>query len=119
MVVIDKQNMLVLIVENNKNPEEKVIPNRLNTLRRIIGNERIEVIKYKDVLIVFDEEAYKKLLPINRTLDGLNIRGTFIVTGNDKKNQDFKDLTKEQIEEYTKKFQLEQENQMEEGEELE
>ncbi len=36
----------------------------------------------------------KKLLPINRTLDGLNIRGTFIVTGNDKKNQDFKDLTK-------------------------
>ena len=27
--------------------------------------------------------------------------------------------TKEQIEEYTKKFQLEQENQMEEGEELE
>ena len=43
MVVIDKQNMIVLIVENNKNPEEKVIPNRLNTLRRIIGNERIEV----------------------------------------------------------------------------
>ena len=33
--------------------------------------------------------------------------------------KDFKDLTKEQIEEYTKKFQLEQENQMEEGEELE
>ena len=29
-----------------------------------------------------------------------NIRGTFIVTGNDKKNQDFKDLTKEQIEAY-------------------
>ena len=41
------------------------------------------------------------------------------VTGNDNKNQDFKDLTKEQIEEYTKKFQLELENQMEEGEELE
>ena len=102
-----------------KNPELKRIPNRLETLRKIVGNEYIDVIKYKDVLIVFDEEAYKKLLPINRTLDGLNIRGTFIVTGNDKKNQDFKDLTKEQIEEYTKKFQLEQENQMEEGEELE
>ena len=119
MVVIEKQNMYVLIIENEKNPELKRIPNRLETLRKIVGNEYIDVIKYKDVLIVFDEEAYKKLLPINRTLDGLNIRGTFIVTGNDKKNQDFKDLTKEQIEEYTKKFQLEQENQMEEGEELE
>ena len=119
VVVIEKQNMYVLIIENEKNPELKRIPNRLETLRKIVGNEYIDVIKYKDILIVFDEEAYKKLLPINRTLDGLNIRGTFIVTGNDKKNQDFKDLTKEQIEEYTKKFQLEEENQMEEGEELE
>ena len=117
MVVIEKQNMYVLIVKNEKNPELKRIPNRLETLRKIVGNEYIDVIKYKDVLIVFDEEGYKKLLPINRTIDGLNIRGTFIITGNE--NQDFKDLTKEQIEEYTKKFQLEQENQMEEGEELE
>ena len=119
MIVIEKQNMYVLIVENEKNPELKRIPNRLETLRKIVGNEYIDVIKYKDVLIVFDEEGYKKLLPINRTIDGLNIRGTFIITGNDEKNQDFKDLTKEQIEEYTKKFQLEQENQMEEGEVLE
>lgn len=46
MVIIEKQNMLVLIVENGKNPEIKRIPNRLNTLRRIVGNENIEVIKY-------------------------------------------------------------------------
>ena len=68
MVIIDKQNMLVLIVENNKDPKLKRIPNRLNTLRRIVGNEHIEVIKYKDVLIVYDEEAFKKLLPINRII---------------------------------------------------
>ena len=104
--------MYVLIVKNEKKPELKRIPNRLETLRKIIGNEYIDVIKYKDVLIVFDEEGYKKLLPINRTIDGLNIRGTFIITGNDEKNQDFKDLTKEQIEEYTKKFQLKQKNQI-------
>ena len=64
MVVIEKQNMYVLIIENEKNPELKRIPNRLETLRKIVGNEYIDVIKYKDVLIVFDEEAYKKLLPI-------------------------------------------------------
>lgn len=117
MVIIDKQNMLVLIVENNKDPELKRIPNRLNTLRRIVGNEHIEVIKYKDVLIVYDEEAFKKLLPINRIIDGLNIRGKFIITGNDTKNQDFKDLTEEQIKAYTVEFELE--NNLEQGDELE
>lgn len=110
--------MIVLIINENENPELKRIPNRLETLRKIVGNEKIEVVKYGDVLIVFDEDAYKKLLPINRIVDGINIRGTFIITGNDKKNQDFKDLTKSQIEKYTKEFELE--NEMEdEGEELE
>lgn len=117
MVIIDKQNMLVLIVENNKNPELKRIPNRLNTLRRIVGNTHIEVIKYKDVLIVYDEDALKKLLPINRTLDGFNIRGNFVITGNDEKRQDFKDLNEEQIKAYTVEFEIE--NNLEQGDELE
>lgn len=117
MVIIEKQNMLVLIVENGKNPELKRIPNRLNTLRRIVGNENIEVIKYKDVLIVYDEDAFKKLLPVNRTIDGLNIRGNFVITGNDEKHQDFKDLTEEQIKAYTVEFQIE--NDLEQGDELE
>lgn len=109
--------MLVLIVENGKNPEIKRIPNRLNTLRRIVGNENIEVIKYKDVLIVYDEDAFKKLLPVNRTIDELNIRGNFVITGNDEKHQDFKDLTEEQIKAYTVEFQIE--NDLEQGDELE
>ena len=117
MVIIEKQNMLVLIVENGKNPEIKRIPNRLNTLRRIVGNENIEVIKYKDVLIVYNEDAFKKLLPVNRTIDGLNIRGNFVITGNDEKHQDFKDLTEEQIKAYTVEFQVE--NDLEQGDELE
>ena len=117
MVVIEKQNMLVLIVENSKDPELKRIPNRLNTLRRIVGNENIEVIKYKDVLIVYNEDAFKKLLPVNRTIDGLNIRGNFVITGNDEKHQDFKDLTEEQIKAYTVEFQIE--NDLEQGDELE
>jgi hypothetical protein len=117
VVIIEKQNILVLIVENGKNPEIKRIPNRLNTLRRIVGNENIEVIKYKDVLIVYDEDAFKKLLPVNRTIDGLNIRGNFVITGNDEKHQDFKDLTEEQIKAYTVEFQVE--NDLEQGDELE
>lgn len=118
MVVIEKQNMQVLIIEDDKEPVLKRIPNRLETLRKIVGNEDIEVVKYKDILLVFDNDAYKKLLPVNRTIDGLNIRGIFIVTGNDSKNQDFKDLTKEQIEKYSKEFEIEKQIE-DEGEELE
>lgn len=110
--------MKVIIIENNKEPIIKRIPNRLETLRKIVGNECIEVIKYKDILIVFDEDATKKLLPINRTIDGMNIRGVFIITGNDERQQDFKDLTEEQIDEYLKTFELEKEIEQE-GEELE
>lgn len=117
MVLIEKQNMLVLIVENNKEPELKRIPNRLNTLRNIVGNEYIEVIKYKDVLIVYDEEAFKKLLPVNRSLNGYNIRGNFVVTGNDEKYKDFKDLTEEQVRVYKNEFKLN--NELEKGDELE
>ena len=111
------KRLKVHIVENSKDPELKRIPNRLNTLRRIVGNENIEVIKYKDVLIVYDEDAFKKLLPVNRTIDGLNIRGNFVITGNDEKHQDFKDLTEEQIKAYTVEFQIE--NDLEQGDELE
>lgn len=119
---MEKQNMKVLIIEDNKNPIIKVIPNRLDTLRKIVGNNHIEVVKYKDILLVFDEDAYKKLLPVNREIDGLNIRGIFVITGNDKKNLDFKDLTEDQIREYTKEFEIEQEKEVvqeQEGEEME
>ena len=105
MVFIEKQNMLVLIVEENKNPVLKRIPNRLYTLREIIQNEFIEVVNYKDVLLVYDQEAFKKLLPVNRKVDKYNIRGTFIITGNDERYKDFKDLTPEQIEKYTKEVE--------------
>lgn len=121
MVFIEKQNMLVLIVEENKNPVLKRIPNRLYTLREIIQNEFIEVVNYKDVLLVYDQEAFKKLLPVNRKVDKYNIRGTFIITGNDERYKDFKDLTPKQIEKYTKEFEIEQEKNIEneQGEELE
>lgn len=110
--------MKVLIIEENKDPVIKRIPNRLETLRKIVGNNNIEVVKYNDILLVFDNDAYKKLLPVNRQIEGLNIRGTFIVAGNDNKKQDFKDLTEEQIEKYCKVFEIEKSLEQE-GEEIE
>lgn len=108
--------MEVLIVNVNEKPEIKRIPNRLDKMREIVGNNNIGVIEHKDVLIIFNEEAYKKMEPINRIIDGLKIRGTFIITGNDSYYKDFKDLTEEQIEKYTKEFNL---NEIEQEEEME
>ena len=98
---------------------EVIINSTYKPIERLDDNENIEVIKYKDVLIVYDEDAFKKLLPINRTIDGLNIRGRFIITGNDAKYKDFKDLTEEQIKTYTVKFELENNIEQEQGDELE
>ena len=114
VVVIDKQNVKILLVGHNKEPTVNVITNNLGQMRKIIGTENIEVLKHNDILIVFDENAFRKQLPINRVLDGINIRGDFFIAGNDSKNNDFKDLSEEQIEKYTKEFSLEKQIEQEE-----
>ena len=114
VVVIDKQNVKILVVGHNKEPTVNVITNNLGQMRKIVGTENIEVLKYNDILIVFDENAFRKQLPINRVLDGINIRGDFFIAGNDSKNNDFKDLSEEQIEKYTKEFSLEKQIEQEE-----
>ena len=101
--------MIVLIIEENNNPIVKRIPNRLDTMRKIVGNNNIEVLKYNDVLVIFDADSYKKGKMINRFLDDIKIRGTFIIAGDDEFSKDFKDLTEEQIDKYTKIFEKEQE----------
>lgn len=117
MVIIEKQSMIVLIVKKDKDPVLKKIPNRLDAMRKIIGNEFIEVVKYDNALLVFDAEGYKRLLPVNRIIEGLKVRGTFIIAGNDEYHKDFTDLTEQEIEKFKNSFKIEQE--LEEGEEME
>lgn len=114
MVDIDKQNIKILVVGSNKEPQTKIITNNLGQMRNIVGTNNIDVMKYRDILIIFDEDAIRKQLPINRVLDGINIRGDFFITGNDKKNNDFKDLSEEQIKKYSKEFALEKQCEKEE-----
>ena len=101
--------MKVLIVEKDKEPYPKNIPNNLDRLRKILKDEEIEVVEYKDVLLIYNENGLRKNIPINRYINEKAIRGIFIFSGNDTKNMDFKDLTEEQIENLIKEFSLEQE----------
>ena len=124
-MVIEKLNIRLLIVESDKEPYEKTVRNRLDKFRQIIGNDNIEVIVFdEDTLLIFDADAFVNNVKVNRILsDSYKIRGTFILTGNNEKEQDFKDITDEQITEYKNLFRLSNEiihnKDMEEGEDME
>ena len=106
--------MEVMIIEKDKEPYTKKIWNDLETLRKLIGNDNIEVIEYdKDTLFIYDADALSNNLPINCYIDGLAIRGTLIIAGNNQKELDFTSLTEEQIEEYTEILSLDREEELE------
>lgn len=96
----------VLIVEPNKLPYEKEIPNTLESKQEIVGGliECTGIIEDKDVVIICNEEGKLLNLPFNRDIGHDIIAGTFIIAGDDYINGDFKSLTKEQIKKYKEKF---------------
>ena len=110
---IEKLSIKLLVIEENKEPYEKKVRNRLEHFRKIIGSENIEVVLLdKDSLLIFDANAVEKNLKVNRLLDDLyKIRGTFIITGNNEIEHDFADLTDEQLNFYKSEFQITKENE--------
>ena len=104
--------MKILIIEPNKQPYTERIWNDLESLRKKIGQE-IEVIEYNKVLIVYNARGLADNMPINRYIDELAIRGTFVITGNNTKEVDFVSLKDEEIEKYTEMFTLDREAELE------
>ena len=117
MVDIDKQNVKALIVELNKNPSVKEIPKNLEAFRSIVGNQSIEMEIYKRAVLVYDMQGLAKNLPITRYVDTDSgkkaIRGTFLLMGNDSYYGDYQDLTEDEINEFMKEFEIEQEEELE------
>lgn len=81
MISIEKQSIKILVVEKNKSPILKKVPNNLESFRRIIGNKSIELELYKGAILVYDMQSLSKNLPVTRYVDTENgkkaIRGTF------------------------------------------
>lgn len=117
MVDIDKQTIKVMIVESNKNPLIETIPKNLETFRKIVGNQNIEIEIYKKAILVYDIQGLIKNLPVTRYMNTeygkKAIRGTFILMGNDSYYGDYQDLTKEEIEDFMNEFSLEREEELE------
>lgn len=103
-----------MIVEKDKEPYIEKIWNDLDTFRKKIGNNNIDVVEYdRDTLIIYDGRGLINNLPINRYINGLAVRGTFIIAGNNRRELDFTSLTEQQIEEYTELLSLHREEEME------
>lgn len=94
----------VLIVEPEKLPYEKTIPNTLEAKQEIVDGliECAYLNSDPEIVIICNEEGKLLNLPLNRNIDYDIIAGTFLIVGDDEEN--FKSLTDEQIEKYKKTF---------------
>lgn len=94
------------MVEPDKLPYEKEIPNKLNEYQRIVKGfvEVTSLIDDDEVSIVCNEEGKLLEFPLNRDIGHDIIAGTFFIAGFDDETGDFKSLTKEQMDKYKKRF---------------
>lgn len=95
----------ILVVEPEKLPYEKIIPNTLEAKQEIVGGciECAYLNNDPSIVLVCNEESKIDNLPLNRDIGYDIIAGTFFVVGDDE-IEDFKSLTDEQIEQYKNIF---------------
>ena len=101
-----QRNIKVLVVEPNKLPYEKVIPNRLRDKQQIVDGyiEYVRLLEDDSVVLICNEEGKINGSQYNRDIGYDIIAGTFIIAKDDKDDGEDKSLTDEQIEKYKKRF---------------
>lgn len=101
-----QRNIKVLVVEPNKLPYEKVIPNRLRDKQQIVDGyiEYVRLLEDDSVVLICNEEGKINGSQYNRDIGYDIIAGTFIIVKEDKDDGEDKSLTDEQIEKYKKRF---------------
>lgn len=102
-----QRNIRVLIVEPNKLPYEKIIPNRLKDKQDIVGGliEYTRVDNDERTLLICNEEGKLLGLDWNREIGNKDvIAGTFLLVGDDPDIGEDRSLTDEQVEMYKKRF---------------
>ena len=112
------RNIEILYKEPNKNPVKRKIPNTLEEMQKIVGGY-IEVVGYKDALLICNEEGKLMGLEPNISLGNDIICGSFFIAGDDCENADFISLTESQFEKFMKEFSNELQCECELEEEFE
>lgn len=93
---VTDDELRILLKKVGQTPSIEVIKNTLEEKQRIVDG-LIEVVPYKDVLIICNEEGKLLNQKPNILFDYDYIAGDCFFVGDDYENGDFKSLTKEQI----------------------
>ena len=104
-----QRNIRVLIVEPDKLPYEKTIPNRLKDKQDIVGGniEYTRVDNDENAILICNEEGKLDGLPYNRYIGHDIIAGTFMIVGDDPDVGEDRSLTDEQVDKYMRRFDKE------------
>lgn len=94
----------VILVKPKENPSLLEIDNSLYSLQSIVGG-RIEILPYKDSLIICNEEGKLKGLEPNRQTGNDVIAGTFVICGGDDEGN-LISLNDKQVTQYIQEFMI-------------
>lgn len=101
---VQEKEIHVLVIEPDKAPYEKIIPNTLESMQKTVGGN-IEVVTLSETADIVCHEAGKIIgLQPNRRFEKDILVGTFMIVGNNG-SEDFCSLSFKDIEKYRKKFQ--------------
>lgn len=112
----DSNFMRIMYCSPEQEPKILKIEKELEKISELMQTPFFETTMYKGMILVYNPKGILKYSKIQK-LDGLNLRGPFIFTGNDTSELDFKSLNIEQIR-YLQKH-LTQEKEIEKIEEIE
>jgi len=104
---MSKDYMFIIIKPPNKAPKVAKIPKRIRDMEKLV-NGNIEEMRYKNVLIIYNEKQNDKNLKNNTIFKELSMKGTILITGNDEKNGDVRSLKKREIIYYLNKLNIKQ-----------
>lgn len=88
--------MRIMYCFPDDDPKILKIDNELEAISNLMKTQFFETTMYKGMILIYDPKGILKYTKVQK-LDGLNLRGPFIFTGNDTLELDFKSLTIEQI----------------------
>ena len=96
MVMESNRYINILLKRPNKRAKKVTIENTLEEMQKLVEGP-IEVLRYKDALLVCNEEGKLKDLEPNLIIGNDLIVGSFFIVGDDYKNADFISLTEKQF----------------------
>ena len=95
------KKLRILLKKVGEKPIDTFVEDTLEAKQKLVGG-LIEVVPLADVLLVCNEEGKILNMQPNLIFDYDYFAGDCFVIGDDYENGDFKSLTDEQVEEYTK-----------------